>query len=75
MKKRKDFESEVVEAIKVVEEQRKVLSILKRELAHRNGDTELTKSHAITERESRVLDISRGSALSVILSMYKELNK
>ena len=75
MTKREEFEIEVVEAIKVVEEQSKVLAILKSELSNKNGVAELCKDYIITARESRVLNISRGSALSVILSMYMELNK
>ena len=63
---------EIIEAIKTVEELRKVNAILKNQVARKNNVDETCKNYGITSTEARILNINRGSYISSILSLYKE---
>ena len=62
-------DKEIISALKQVEELRKVNAILRLKLDNP------CFNFGLSSLETRELDIHRGSYLSSILSMYKELNK
>lgn len=62
---------ELIEAIKTVEELRKVNAILKINVATKQGKAELCLDYSLEGYECRELNIHRGSLISSILSLYK----
>jgi hypothetical protein len=66
---------EVINAIKEVEELRKVLTILKNDVAYLEGVPELCLDYALGSEECRHLNISRGSYISAILSLNNTKQK
>ena len=62
-------DKEIIKAIKQVEELKKVHAILSNKITNKCID------YSLSSLECRELDINRGSYLSRILSIYKEINK
>jgi hypothetical protein len=62
---------EIIEAIKTVEQLKKVQAILKAQVSRKKGVTELCKNYCVTSEEARILNIDRGSLVSSIISLYK----
>lgn len=62
---------EIIEAIKTVEELKKVHAILKAQVSRKEGVTELCKDYCVTAEEARILNIHRGGYISGIISLYK----
>jgi hypothetical protein len=62
---------EIIEAIKTVEELKKVQAILKAQVSRKMGVSELCINYGVTGEESRMLNIKKGSYISAILSLYK----
>lgn len=68
----KEEEKEIIEAIKTVEELKKVIAVLKSEVSRKEGVSEICKNYCVTSEEARILNIHRGSYVSVIISLYKK---
>ena len=66
---------EIIEAIKTVEELKKVNYILRNQVAKKRGLYELVEDYCVSNYESRILNIHRGSYISSILALYKEYTK
>ena len=64
-------DKEIIEAIKTVEELKKVYTVLRIDVATKKGVDELCKDYALSGVEGRHYGIGRGSYLSSILSLYK----
>ena len=62
---------EIIEAIKTVEELKKVLAVLKSQVSRKKDVSELCENYCITSEEARILNIHRGSYISAIISLYK----
>lgn len=62
---------EIIEAIKTVEELKKVKAILKAQVSRKEDVTELCKDYCVAGEEARILNIHRGSYISSIISLYK----
>jgi hypothetical protein len=67
-------DKEIINAIKQVEELKKVHAILKIKLAIKEGVSQVCKDYVLTSAECRELNIQRGSIISCILAINKELN-
>ncbi len=63
-------DKEIIEAIKTVEELRKVNAVLRLKALEVDSSA-LCKSACLSAYECRELDIHRGSLISSILSLYK----
>ena len=66
--------NEIIDAIKTVEELRKVNAILRNDLGVLEGG-ELCKDLTLTSYECRHMNIERSSCIASILSLHKEINK
>jgi hypothetical protein len=62
---------EIIEAIKTVEELKKVQAVLKAQVSRKMGTSELCVNYCVTGEEARILNIHKGSYVSAILSLYK----
>lgn len=62
---------EIIEAIKTVEELKKVQAVLKAQISRKENVTELCEDYCVTNEEARILNIHRGSYISSIISLYK----
>jgi len=62
-------DKEIIEAIKTVEELRKVLTVLKNDIAVLEGH-EACKCHTLSSKECRHFNISPASYTAAILSLY-----
>jgi hypothetical protein len=62
---------EIIEAIKTVEELKKVQAVLKAQISRKENVTELCENYCVTGEEARILNIHRGSYISSIISLYK----
>ena len=62
---------EIIEAIKTVEELKKVKAVLKAQVSRKEDVAELCKDYCVTGEEARILNIRRGSYISSIISLYK----
>ena len=62
---------EIIEAIKTVEELKKVQAVLKAQVSRKENVPELCKDYFVTSEEARILNIHRGSYISSIISLYK----
>jgi hypothetical protein len=66
-------DKEIINAIKIVAELDKVLTILKIDVAKKENTTELCSDYGLSSSDARRFNISRGSCISAILSLYKKL--
>ena len=64
-------DKEIIDDIKTVEELRKVINVLKNDVAVKDGVSEICQDYALTSQECRHFGICRGSYTSSILSLYK----